>query len=138
MDEFNSQISFNEGTIRTRGKGIVGGELFQISLNPKEWINEQNSRLRVKLSHLKTATDAYITKYSNDEWKGTISSDNISANVDLLIDEMGKFLVDLRDLNISSLDNIEDLQLSPRIFPTLHLSAKNSIEIGRASCRERV
>jgi uncharacterized protein YhdP len=127
VDEFNSQISFNEGTIRTRGKGLVGGELFQISLNPKEWINEQNSRLRVKLSHLKTATDAYITKYSNDQWKGTISSDNLSANLDLLIDEKGKFLLNLRDLDIVSFDNIEDWQLSPKIFPTLHLSAKNSI-----------
>ncbi len=127
VDEFNTQITFNEGKIRTRGKGLVGGELFQISLNPKEWINKQNSRLRVKLSHLKTVTDAYITKYSNDEWKGTISSDNISADVDLLIDEKGKFLVDLRDLNVSSFNSIEDWQLSPRIFPTLHLSAKNSI-----------
>ncbi len=127
VDEFNTQITFNEGKISTKGKGLVGDDLFQISLNPKEWINEQNSRIRVKLSHLKTATDVYITKYSNNEWKGTISSDNLSADVDLLIDENGKFFVDLRELNVSSFDNIEDWQLSPKIFPTLHLSAKNSI-----------
>ncbi len=127
VDEFNTQITFNEGKISTKGKGLVGDDLFQISLNPKEWINKQNSRLRVKLSHLKTATDAYITKYSNNEWEGTISSDNLSADVDLLIDENGKFFVDLRELNVSSFDNIEDWQLSPKIFPTLHLSAKNSI-----------
>ena len=126
LDEFNSQISFNEGVIRTKGKGLIGEELFQISLNPKEWINEKKSRLRVKLSHLKTATDAYITKYSNNEWKGKMSSDNISADIDLLIDEKGKFLVSLGNLNVSSFDNIEDWQLSPKIFPTLHLSAKNS------------
>ena len=57
IDEFNSQISYSEGLVRTKGKGIIGEELFQISLNPKDWINEK-SGLRVKLSHLETATDA--------------------------------------------------------------------------------
>ena len=60
VDEFNSQISFNDGLIKTKGKGLIGKELFQISLNPKEWINEQKSGARVKLSHLETATDVYI------------------------------------------------------------------------------
>jgi uncharacterized protein YhdP len=126
VDEFNSQISFNEGVIKTKGKGLIGKELFQISLNPKEWINENNSKPKVKLSHLDTSTDAYISIYSNNEWKGTISSDNLYVDVDLLIDETGKFLVNMRDLNVASLDNIEDWKLSPKLFPSLHLSSKNS------------
>ena len=36
VDEFSSQLSFSDGLIRTKGKGLIGGELFQISLNPKE------------------------------------------------------------------------------------------------------
>ena len=66
VDEFNSQISFNDGLIKTKGKGLIGRELFQISLNPKEWINEQKTGARVKLSHLETATDVYIRRNMND------------------------------------------------------------------------
>ena len=57
IDDFNSQISYSDGLIRTKGKGLIGQELFQISLNPKDWIDEQKPGLRVKLSHLETATD---------------------------------------------------------------------------------
>ena len=30
VDEFSSQFSFSDGLIRTKGKGFIGGELFQI------------------------------------------------------------------------------------------------------------
>ena len=126
VEEFNSQISYNDGLIRTRGKGLIGDELFQISLNPKEWINEENSGLRIKLSHLKTSTDAFIRKISNNNWQSTISSDNLTAEIDLLIDDKGKFFITLSDLNVSGLDSIDEWNLSPKIFPNLHLSAKNS------------
>ena len=48
IDDFNSQISYSNGLIRTKGKGLIGQELFQISLNPKDWIDEQKPGLRVK------------------------------------------------------------------------------------------
>jgi len=80
IDEFNSQISYSDGLIRTKGKGLIGQELFQILLNPKDWIDEQKPGLRVKLSHLET----------------------------------------------SSIDSIDKWELSPKIFPNFHLTAKNS------------
>ena len=126
VEEFNSQISYNDGLIRTRGKGLIGDELFQISLNPKEWINEENSGLRIKLGHLNTSTDAFISKISNNNWQSTISSDNLNAEIDLLIDDKGKFFITLSDLNVSGLESINEWNLSPKIFPNLHLSAKNS------------
>ena len=126
VEEFNSQISYNDGLIRTRGKGLIGDELFQISLNPKEWINEENLGLRIKLGHLNTSTDAFISKISNNNWQSTISSDNLNAEIDLLIDDEGKFFISLSDLNVSGLDSIDEWNLSPKIFPNLHLSAKNS------------
>ena len=126
VEEFNSQISYNDGLIRTRGKGLIGDELFQISLNPKEWINEENSGLRIKLGHLNTSTDAFISKISNNNWQSTISSDNLNAEIDLLIDDEGKLFISLSDLIVSGLDSIDEWNLSPKIFPNLHLSAKNS------------
>ncbi len=126
VDEFNSQISFKDGLIRTRGKGLIGGELFQMSLNPKDWIDEENSRLKVKLTHLSSSIDAFISKRSANEWNSIFKSEDLYADVSLLIDDNGKYIVSLRNLNVSSLDNINDWKLSPKIFPSLHLSLKDS------------
>ena len=126
VDEFNSQISFKDGLIRTRGKGLIGGELFQMSLNPKDWIDEENSRLKVKLTHLSSSIDAFISKHSANEWSSIFKSEDLYADVSLLIDDSGKYIVNLRNLNVSSLDNINDWKLSPKIFPSLHLSLKDS------------
>ncbi|MDC0182047.1 DUF3971 domain-containing protein [Candidatus Thioglobus sp.] len=124
VDEFNSQISYSGGLVRTKGRGIIGEELFQISLNPKDWINEE-SGLRVKLSHLETATDAYISKNLNDQWSSIISSENLNAKVGTLIDDDGKYTVTIDDLNLTSLDSIDKWELSPKIFPSFHLTARN-------------
>ena len=124
VDEFNSQISYSGGLVRTKGRGIIGEELFQISLNPKDWINEK-SGLRVKLSHLETATDAYISKNLNDQWSGVISSENLNAKVGILTDDDGKYTVTIDDLNLTSLDSIDKWELSPKIFPSFHLTARN-------------
>ena len=126
IDEFNSQILYSDGLIRTKGRGLIGEELFQISLNPKDWIDEQKSGLRVKLSHLKTATDAYISQSGNEQWSSTISSENINAKLGILTDDEGKYLVKLNDLNLTNLDSIDKWELSPKIFPSFHLSSKNS------------
>ena len=126
IDEFNSQILYSDGLIRTKGRGLIGEELFQISLNPKDWIDEQKPGLRVKLSHLKTATDAYISQSGNEQWSSTISSENINAKIGILTDDEGKYLVNLNDLNLTNLDSIDKWELSPKIFPSFHLSSKNS------------
>ena len=126
VDEFNSQISFNDGLIKTKGKGLIGKELFQISLNPKEWINEQKTGARVKLSHLETATDVYIRRNVNEEWDSVVSSESLDAKISVSTDDKGKLLVAVSDLNVSSADSIENWKLSPKLFPSLHLSAKNS------------
>jgi uncharacterized protein YhdP len=126
IDEFNSQISYSDGLIRTKGKGLIGQELFQISLNPKDWIGEQKQGLKVKLSHLESSIDAYINKNSNDQWNALISSENLNAKVAILLDEQDKLSVSLNDLNITSLNSINNWNLSPNLFPSLHLSVKNS------------
>ena len=126
IDEFNSQILYSDGLIRTKGRGLIGEELFQISLNPKDWVDEQKPGLRVKLSHLKTATDAYFIQSGNEQWSSTISSENINAKLGILTDDEGKYLVNLNDLNVTNLDSIDKWELSPKIFPSFHLSSKNS------------
>jgi hypothetical protein len=55
-----------------------------------------------------------------------MKSEDLYADLTLLIDNDGKYILNLKDLNISSLDNINDWKLSPKIFPSLHLSLKDS------------
>ncbi len=126
VDEFNSQISFNDGLIKTKGKGLIGRELFQISLNPKDWINEQKTGARVKLSHLETATDVYIRRNVNEEWDSVVISESLDAKISVSTDDKGKLLVAVSELNVLSADSIENWKLSPKLFPSLRLSVKNS------------
>ena len=126
VDDFSSQISLNDGLIRTKGKGLIGGELFQISLNPRDWIEGERAKFRVKMSHLDTNTDAYISKKSNKEWQSVIESKDLYADVNLVIDENGKYNIQLDDLSVSSIEGINNWQLTPNIFPSLHLTSSNA------------
>ena len=126
VDEFSSQLSFSDGLIRTKGKGFIGGELFQISLNPKEWIDGQDNNFRVKVSHLASITDIYITKDEVNQWMSIIESDNLQGDLSLKIDENGNYFVNLKDLNVENFENVDAWKLTPNMFPSFHLSSKNA------------
>ena len=126
VDEFSSQFSFSDGLIRTKGKGLIGGELFQISLNPKDWIDDQKNNFRVRLSHLDSVTNFYVTKNLVNQWQSVIESDSLQANLSLIIDKNGKYFVKLKDLNIDDFDNVDSLKLTPKMLPSFHLSSKNA------------
>ena len=126
VDEFSSQLSFSDGLIRTKGKGLIGGELFQISLNPKEWIDDQDNNFRVKLSHLDSETNFYVTKNLANQWDSVIESDNLQANISLIINQNGNYFVNLKDLNVENFENVDAWKLTPNMFPSFHLSSKNA------------
>jgi len=126
VDEFSSQLSFSDGLIRTKGKGLIGGEIFQISLNPKEWLNDQKNNFRVKLSHLDSKINFYVTKNLTNQWDSVLESDSLQANISLTVDKNGNYSVQLQDLNIESFENIDIWKLTPNMFPSFHLSSKNA------------
>ena len=131
VDEFSSQFSFSDGVIRTKGKGIIGGELFQISLNPKNWIDDQKNNFRVKLSHLASVTDVYITKNIPNQWLSLIESDDLQANLTLTIDNNSNYFIKLKDLNVNNFENVDLWKLAPNMFPSFRLSSKNARFNGR-------
>jgi len=126
VDKFSSQFTFSDGFIRTKGKGIIGGELFQISLNPKEWIDDQKNNFRVKLTHLASVTDAYVTKSIANQWLSIIESDNLQAKLALTIDDKGNYSVKLKDLNVNNFENVDAWKLTPNMFPSFRLSSENA------------
>jgi len=126
IDGFSSQFSFSDGLIRTKGKGFIGGELFQISLNPKDWIDDQQKPFSVKLSHLSSSTDAYITKNPSNKWQSIIESDNLKANLSLSVDENGNNFIQITNLNVENFENVNAWNLIPNMFPSFHLSSKSA------------
>ena len=126
INEFNSQISFNNGLIQTIGKGMIGNELFQLSLNPKDWITDENAKFKLKLSHLETKTDAYIAKKSINEWHTIIDSDILKSNINLVIDKDGSYDVQLTDSKILNLEGINNWKLYPDFFPSFHLNSSDA------------
>ena len=126
INEFNSQISFNNGLIQTKGKGLIGNELFQLSLNPKDWITDENAKFKLKLSHLETKTDAYIAKKSINEWHTIIDSDILKSNINLVINKDGSYDVQLTDSKILNLEGINNWKLYPDFFPSFHLNSSDA------------
>ena len=132
INEFNSQISFNNGLIQTKGKGLIGNELFQLSLNPKDWITDENAKFKLKLSHLETKTDAYIAKKSINEWHTIIDSDILKSNINLVIEQDGSYDVQLTDSEILNLEGINNWKLYPDFFPSFHLNSSDAKVNGKA------
>ena len=132
INEFNSQISFNNGLIQTKGKGLIGNELFQLSLNPKDWITDENAKFKLKLSHLETKTDAYIAKKSINEWHTIIDSDILKSNINLVIEQDGSYDVQLTNSEILNLEGINNWKLYPDFFPSFHLNSSDAKVNGKA------
>ena len=132
VKQYNSQISYHDGLIQTKGQGVIGGELFELALNPSDWIKDKSSTLRVKMSHTDGNIDAYISKKMRDEWHTQIESKNLQVGVDLAVRDDGSSIVELSDLNITSIDEINiPWKISPENFPSFHLISKNAVVNGK-------
>ena len=131
VKQYNSQISYHDSLIKTKGKGLIGGELFELALNPSDWIDDKSSTLRVKISHTDDNIDAYISKKSHNEWHAQIESKDLQVGINLLLSDDGPSIVELSDLNITSIEKIKSpWLLSPENFPSFHLISKDAVVNG--------
>jgi len=132
IKKYNSQISYHDGFIQTKGKGEIGGELFELALNPNDWIDNKSSKLRVKMSHTDDNIDAYISKKTRNEWHTQIESKDLQVSVDLSLRDGGPSIVKLSGLNITSIDEINSpWKISPEYFPSFHLISKDAVVNGK-------
>jgi len=130
--QYNSQISYHDGLIQTNGRGVIGGQLFELALNPSDWIDNDSSKLRVKMSHIDSDIDAYISKKTGDEWHTQIESKNLQAGIHLSFSDDGPGIVELSDLNIVSIEEINSpWSISPENFPSFHLISKDAVINGK-------
>ena len=132
VKQYNSQISYHDGLIQTNGRGVIGGKLFELALNPSDWIDNNSSILRVKMSHIDSDIDAYISKKTGDEWHTQIESKNLQVGVDIALHDDGPSIVKLNDLNITSIEEINSpWHISPENFPSFHLISKDAVINGK-------
>jgi len=130
VKQFNSQISYHNGLIQTKGTGEIGGELFKLALNPTDWIDDKSSTLRVKMSHTDDNIEAYISKKTDNEWHTQIESNGLQVAVDFSLRDDGSIVVKLNGLNIASIEEINSpWKISPENIPSFHLVSKNA-EVG--------
>jgi len=130
--QYNSQISYHDGLIQTNGRGVIGGQLFELALNPSDWIDNDSSKLRVKMSHIDSDIDAYISKKTGDEWHTQIESKNLQAGIHLSFSDDGPGIVELSDLNIVSIEEMNSpWSISPENFPSFHLISKDAVINGK-------
>ena len=133
VKQYNSQISYHDGLIQTKGQGVIGGELFELALNPSDWIDDKSSILRVKMSHKDDNIDAYISKKSDNEWHTQIESKDLQVGVNLLLSDDGPSIVELSDLNITSIEEINSpWKISPENFPSFHLISRDASVNGKS------
>ena len=132
VKQYNSQISYHDGLIQTNGRGVIGGKLFELALNPSDWIDNNSSILRVKMSHIDSDIDAYISKKTGDEWHTRIESKNLQTGINLSFSDDGPSIVELSDLNIASIEEINSpWNISPENFPSFHLISKDAVINGK-------
>ena len=132
VKQYNSQISYHDGLIQTNGRGVIGGKLFELALNPSDWIDNNSSILRVKMSHIDSDIDAYISKKTSDEWHTQIESKNLQTGINLSFSDDGPSIVELSDLNIASIEEINSpWNISPENFPSFHLISKDAVINGK-------
>jgi len=132
VKQYNSQISYHDGLIQTNGRGVIGGKLFELALNPSDWIDNNSSILRVKMSHIDSDIDAYISKKTGDEWHTRIESKNLQTGIHLSFNDDGPSIVELSDLNIASIEEINSpWSISPENFPSFHLISKDAVINGK-------
>ena len=127
VEQYNSQISYHNGIISTKGQGQIGGELFNLALNPSDWIDEKSSVPRVKMSHTDGDIDAYISKKTWNQWHTQIESKDLKVSVDLTLGDGGPSILELNELNITSIEKIKSpWQLSPENLPSFHLISRDA------------
>ena len=132
VKQYNSQISYHDGFIQTNGKGEIGGELFELALNPKDWIDDKSSTVRVKMSHTDDNIDAYISKKTPNEWHTQIESKDLQVSVDLLLRDDGPSIVKLSGLNITSIGEIDSpWKMTPKNLPSFHLISNDAVVNGK-------
>jgi len=132
VEQYTSKISYHNGIIQTKGKGEIGGELFELALNPNDWIDDKSSTPRVKMSHLGDRIDAYISRKMPNEWYAQIESKGLQVGVDLSLRDDNPSIVKLSDLNITSIEEINSpWKISPENFPSFHLVSKNAVVNGK-------
>ena len=127
VEKYNSTISYHNQTLKTKGRGLIANKEFELSLNPDEWIDNNDSPFRVAMSLVDGSIDAYISRQTDMNWHAQIESNNLRTDVNLLRKKDDIAVVELDNLVVKSLDGDMDLWgLSPQDFPSFHLSSKGA------------
>jgi len=133
IDHYTSQISYHDGTLQTNGKGDIGGVPFDLSINPGEWIDDNDSTFKVAMKQRDSDLEVFISKEGGSEWHAQINSEDVEVGVYLYPHPKGPAFVELHDLRMADIDEIKSpWNFLPGDFPSFHLISKNAEVNGSA------
>ena len=133
IDHYTSQISYHDNTLQTNGKGDIGGVPFDLSINPGEWIDDNDSTFKVAMKQRDSDLEVFISQEGGSEWHAQINSEDVEVGVYLYPHPKGPAFVELHDLRMADIDEIKSpWNFLPGDFPSFHLISKNAEVNGNA------
>ena len=85
------------------------------------------------MSHIDGNIDAYISKKKGEQWFTQIESKDLQVSVNLSLRDDGPSIVELSDLNITSIEEINSpWKISPANFPSFHLISRDAVVNGKS------
>ena len=133
IDHYTSQISYHDNTLQTNGKGDIGGVPFDLSINPGEWIDDNDSTFKVAMKQRDSDLEVFISQEGGSEWHAQINSEDVEVGVYLYPHPKGLAFVELNNLRMADIDEIKSpWNFLPGDFPSFHLISKNAEVNGNA------
>ena len=133
IDHYTSQISYHDDTLQANGKGDIGGVPFDLSINPGEWIDDNDSTFKVAMKQRDSDLEVFISQEGGSEWHAQINSEDVEVGVYLYPHPKGPAFVELHDLRMADIDEIKSpWNFLPGDFPSFHLISKNAEVNGNA------
>ena len=133
IDHYTSQISYHDDTLQANGKGDIGGVPFDLSINPGEWIDDNDSTFKVAMKQRDSDLEVFISQEGGSEWHAQINSEDVEVGVYLYPHPKGLAFVELNNLRMADIDEIKSpWNFLPGDFPSFHLISKNAEVNGNA------
>ena len=126
VEDYDSKLAFHNNEITATGMGNIRGMPFDIRINPSNKADDHERIFGVELVNSSSGFETYITKQLDQSWRGRIESKSVKGNVAVFPNAEGIPNVRLLGLQVTSLDAIKgDWKITPKDFPSMHLSATN-------------
>lgn len=124
IKDYDSQITFRDNQISSKGVGNLRNIPFDIRINPNNSNNDKEALFAVELVNNDSGFEFYLTKRLDQIWRAKIESESIKTNIEIgLTNDMPS--VRIVGLQVATIDILKgDWAIEPSDFPNMYLSTQ--------------